>query len=210
MEAIDVLAENVRLDYFLSAIRAFWYARIRRRWKELTFMPRTARVSRLCYMSETLAEDLVICHLYLSLSWRKVDDDVLGYELGRLFSTIFPLCPRWPNSSPREAIPNIHTASRKYPSNFNFLNFLEKKKRVSLCFFPPENEFVNELFLRSRFLFSFSKFRLVGTRTSSYESKKVSGRFPDAVRLGLLELQLLSRLLLTDMPRGGCWSVVAH
>jgi len=48
---------------------------------------------------------------------------------------------------------------------------IRKKKRVFLCFTPPENEFGNQLFLDSRFLVDFSTFF---TRTSSYESKKVS------------------------------------
>ena len=55
-------------------------------------------------------------------------------------------------------------------------------KRVFLCFTPPENEFGDQLFLDSRCLVDFSTFSLVQARTSSYEyyeSKKVSGRFPD-------------------------------
>src|SRR5712671_6803926 len=42
---------------------------------------------QLCYMSETLAEDLVIRHLPLVLM-----SDVLGYGLGRRLSTTFPRC----------------------------------------------------------------------------------------------------------------------
>ena len=38
-------------------------------------------------------------------------------------------------------------------------------------------------FLDSRFLVDFSTFSLVQVRTSLYESKKVSGRFPDEERL---------------------------
>ena len=48
-----------------------------------------------------------------------------------------------------------------------------------MCFTPPENEFGNQLFFDSRFLVDFSTFSLVQARSGSYESKKVSGRFPD-------------------------------
>jgi len=48
-----------------------------------------------------------------------------------------------------------------------------------LCFTPPENAFGNQLFLDSRLLVDLSTFSLVRARTSSYECKKVSGRFPD-------------------------------
>src|SRR5712671_570397 len=52
------------------------------------------------------------------------------------------------------------------------ITFRKKKKRVFLCFTPPENEFGNQLFW---ILGSSSTFRLF----HSYESKKVSGRFPN-------------------------------
>jgi hypothetical protein len=72
--------------------------------------------------------------------------------------------------STHDAKPGL--TSGRYPLAFELLNFSEKK-RVSFCLIPPENKFVNELFLRSRFLFS-----------GPYESKKVSGRFPDEGNLG--------------------------
>jgi len=62
-----------------------------------------------------------------------------------------------------------YATSGKYP-----FTFLLKKKRAFLCFTPPENEFGNQLFFS--ILGSSSTFRLF----RSYESKKVSGRFPDA------------------------------
>jgi hypothetical protein len=56
-----------------------------------------------------------------------------------------------------------------------------EKERVSSCVFPLENEFVNEPFFLD--LGSFSAFRLVQTRTSSYEFKKVGGGSPDVDRV---------------------------
>jgi len=52
--------------------------------------------------------------------------------------------------------------SGKYPVT----SFWKKKRRVFLCFTPPENEFGNQLFLDSRFLVDFSAFSLVQARTS--------------------------------------------
>src|SRR5712671_6195991 len=67
----------------------------------------------------------------------------------------------------------IDTASGKYPFTF-LLVYLSKKRGFLLCFTPPENEFGNSLF---RILCSSSTFRLF----NSYESKKVSGKFPDEI-----------------------------
>jgi len=50
--------------------------------------------------------------------------------------------------------------------HFYLSTFRKKKKRVFLCFTPPENEFGNQLFLDSSFLVDFSTFSLVQARTS--------------------------------------------
>ena len=59
---------------------------------------------------------------------------------------------------------------------FTCLLFKNQKKRGFFCA-SLLNEFGNQPFLDSRFLVDFSTFSFFA-RTSSYESKKVSGRFP--------------------------------
>jgi len=82
------------------------------------------------------------------------------------------------------------STSGKYPFTFLTVYFSDKKRGL-LCFTtftPPENEFGNQLY--SRFLIDFSTFSLVQARTGSYESKNVSGRFPDVIP-NLLHLSIV-------------------
>jgi len=49
-------------------------------------------------------------------------------------------------------------SSGKYPFTFLLFYFLKKKRRVFLCFTPPENEYGNQVFSDSMFLVDFLTF----------------------------------------------------
>ena len=68
----------------------------------------------------------------------------------------------------------IH-ASGKYPFTY-LLVYFSKKIEGFLCFTPPENAFWESTFFS--IVGSLSTFQLF----HSYESKKVSGRFPDVLQ----------------------------
>ncbi|KAH9956519.1 hypothetical protein BC827DRAFT_752312 [Russula dissimulans] len=81
---------------------------------------------------------------------------------------------RWDGSSLSTSV-HIH---RHHPLHHSITPSLHHRHtHVPAC--PPNGKY--PLFLSSRFLIDCSTFRLVQTRTSSYESKKVNGRLPDVL-----------------------------
>ena len=89
--------------------------------------------------------------------------------------------------------------SHLHQENIHFRFYLStfRKKEGFVCFTPSEKEFGNQLF----WILGYSSSFRVFTRTGSYESKKVSDRFPDE-RVSIAQLYPDIHTLFSDARLG--------